>query len=55
VTAGSGFIRCLYDQSTTPVGPSTGARAAAFWEFIDRECETGTGGLTAARHVTNGV
>ena len=55
VTAGSGFIRCLYDQSTTPVGPSTGALAAAFWEFIDGECQTGTGGLTAARHVTTGV
>ena len=55
VTAGAGFIRCIYEQSTTPVGPSTGALAAAFWEFIDRECETGTGGLTPARHVTTGV
>ena len=24
VTAGGGFIRCLYEPSTTPVGPSTG-------------------------------
>jgi hypothetical protein len=47
VTAGAGFIRCLYDQMTTPIGLSTGARAAAFWEFIDRECNTGTNGLTA--------
>ncbi len=54
VTAGAGFIRCLYEQSTTPVGPSTGALAAAFWKFIDRECETGTGGLTPARPVTKG-
>ena len=54
VTAGAGFIRCLYEQSTTPVGPSTGALAAAFWKFIDRECETGTGGLTPARPVTQG-
>ncbi len=49
VTAGAGFVRCLYDQATTPTGPSTGARAAAFWEFIDRECSVGTGGLTPAR------
>ncbi len=49
VTAGGGFVRCLYDQAATPVGPSTAARAVAFWEFIDRELAVGTSGLTPAR------
>ncbi len=48
VTAGGGFIRCLYEPSTTPVGPSTGPWAAAFWDFVARECAVGTGGLTPA-------
>lgn len=49
VTAGAGFIRCIYEPSTTPKGPSTGPRATAFWDFIDHECHTGTTGLTPAR------
>lgn len=48
VTASAGFVRCRYEPTVTPVGRSTGTRAAAFWEFIDREYETGTAGLTAA-------
>ncbi|HYN31697.1 MAG TPA: hypothetical protein VES40_03665 [Ilumatobacteraceae bacterium] len=55
VTAGAGFIRCIYEQATTPTGPSTGTRAAAFWKFIDRECNTGTADLTSARDPTKGV
>ncbi len=49
VTAGSGFIRCLYDQASTPIGPSTGPRAVAFWEFAAAEFGIDTAGLTAAR------
>jgi hypothetical protein len=49
VTAGAGFVRCLYEQAATPVGPSTAARAAAFWEFIDRHYALGTSGLAPAR------
>lgn len=48
VTAGSGFIRCLYDQASTPTGPSTGPRAAAFWDFAAVEFGIDTAGLTAA-------
>jgi hypothetical protein len=55
VTAGAGFIRCLYEQASTPVGPSTGALAAAFWDFIDSEHHPGTGGLAPARHAATGV
>jgi hypothetical protein len=49
VTAGSGFIRCLYDQASTPIGPSTGPRAVAFWEFAAAEFGIDTAGLAAAR------
>jgi hypothetical protein len=49
VTAGAGFVRCLYDQASTPIGPSTGPRAAAFWEFAAAELGTDTAGLTPAR------
>ena len=49
VTTGSGFIRCLYDQASTPIGPSTGPRAAAFWQFAATELGTATAGLTPAR------
>jgi ATP-grasp domain len=51
VTAGAGFVRCFYEPASTPVGPSTGDMAAAFWDFVDREHHTGTGGLTPARPV----
>jgi hypothetical protein len=49
VTAGGGFIRYVYEPSTTPFGPSTAPLAVAFWDFISRECGVGTGGLTPAR------
>jgi hypothetical protein len=48
VTAGSGFIRCVYEREVTPVGPPTAPRAAEFWSFLDSELATRTGGLTAA-------
>lgn len=48
LTAGPGLVRCAYTPEATPVGPSTGPRAAAFWAFADRELGTCTGPLTAA-------
>ncbi len=48
VSAGAGFVRCRYDQTSTPSGPSTGRRAAAFWEFAAAELGTDTAGLTPA-------
>lgn len=48
VTAGAGFVRCLYDRASTPIGPSTGRRAAAFWDFAAREFGIDTAGLTPA-------
>jgi hypothetical protein len=47
VTAGSGFVRCVYERDATPVGPPTAPRAAAFWSFLDGELATGTGRLTS--------
>ncbi len=49
VTAGAGYVRCLYVQTSTPIGPSTGARAAAFWDFAAAEFGIDTAGLTSAR------
>jgi hypothetical protein len=49
VTAGVDFVRCVYDQASTPIGPSTGPRAAAFWNFAAEEFGADIGGLTAAR------
>jgi hypothetical protein len=52
VTAGAGFIRCVYDQTATPVGPPTADRASRFWEFIARETGAATADLTPATSVT---
>ena len=49
VTAGAGFVRCLYDQASTPIGPPTGPRAAAFWDFVASEFAIDTAELTCAR------
>ncbi len=46
VTAGSGFVRCVYERDATPVGQTTAPRAASFWSFLDGELATGTGRLT---------
>ncbi len=48
VTIGSSFVRFVYDQATTPVGPSTAQRACDFWTFADRELGTEIGHLTPA-------
>ncbi len=47
VTAGSGFVRCVYERDATPIGPPTAPRAAEFWSFIDHEFATGQDPLTA--------
>ena len=49
VTAGDGFTRVNFDPARTPVGPSVGPRAAAFWRFADAELGTDVGPLEAAR------
>ena len=46
VTAGEGFTRISFDAARTPVGPSVGPRAAAFWRFADDELGTDVGALT---------
>jgi hypothetical protein len=48
ITIGPGFIRCIYDPATTPVGPSTAQRACDFWGFADTEFGTEIGHLTPA-------
>ncbi len=48
VTAGPDFVRCRYVAGRTPVGPSTGSRAAAFWNFAERQLGMNTGDLTPA-------
>lgn len=55
VTAGSGFVRCIYEPAVTPTGPSTGRLATAFWDFIGRETGADTLGLTAALDRAAGV
>jgi hypothetical protein len=41
------FLRCTFDPDATPIGPSVGSRAAAFWDFADRELGTAVGPLAA--------
>jgi hypothetical protein len=53
VTVGAGFVRCVWNPATTPVGPSTGPRACAFWAEADRTLGTQTGPLTPAPDVLN--
>jgi hypothetical protein len=48
VTAGAGFVRCVYEHASTPIGPSTGLRAVAFWDFVAAEFDIDTAGLTSA-------
>ena len=52
VTAGEGFVRCVYDPRATPVGPSTAGRAAAFWDFVADAAGTDTAGLAPATDLT---
>jgi hypothetical protein len=42
------FLHCTFAPDATPVGPSVGSRAAAFWDFADRELGTAVGPLAAA-------
>jgi len=48
LTIGAGFVRCVWNPSTTPVGPSTAAKACDFWSHSDREFGTAIGPLTPA-------
>lgn len=48
VSAGPGFARCGFDRARTPIGPSVGPRAAAFWRFAEPEFGIGAGDVTAA-------
>jgi hypothetical protein len=47
VSAGARFARVTFDAGRTPVGPSVGGRAAAFWRFADVALSTGVGPLDA--------
>ena len=53
--AGQRFLRCTYEPSATPVGPSTAARAASFWDFAALELGADTAGLSPARPITTRV
>ncbi len=48
VMAGEGIVRCRYVTGPTPVGPSTGGRAAAFWNFAAAEFGIPTADLSPA-------
>ncbi len=52
VTAGESghgsFVRCLFDEAATPVGPSVAPRAAAFWRFINADLGLGLGRVVSA-------
>jgi hypothetical protein len=52
VVAAEGFARLELHAERTPVGPSIGPRAAAFWRFADDAIGTGIGPLTAPADVT---
>jgi hypothetical protein len=52
VVASGHFARCTYETPRTPVGPSTGERAAAFWRFLDDEGVTAIGPMSAPVDVT---
>lgn len=51
VVTGGHFARCLFNPATTPVGPSVGERAVAFWAFLDASGVTSAGSLTAPTDV----
>ena len=48
IMAGEGIVRCRYVPGSTPVGPSTGERAAAFWSFAAAEFGIPTSDLSPA-------
>jgi len=48
VTIGPSFIRCIYDPTSTPIGPSTAQQACDFWAFADREFGSDIGPLLPA-------
>ena len=54
LAAGSEFARLSFDPARTPVGPSVGVRAAAFWRFYDESFSAGIGPLEAPPDVLGG-
>ncbi|MET0663304.1 MAG: hypothetical protein ABWZ42_09250, partial [Ilumatobacteraceae bacterium] len=48
VMSGESIVRCRYAPGATPVGPSTGERAAAFWRFAAAEFGTPTADVFSA-------
>jgi hypothetical protein len=48
VVVGDGFVRCVWNPSTAPVGPSTATSACRFWAEADRTLGTNIGPLTPA-------
>jgi hypothetical protein len=49
--SGGGYARLFMAPERTPVGPSIGPRAAAFWRFYDDVADAGIGPLEAAPDV----
>lgn len=54
VAAAQGFARVTFAAARTPVGPSVGDRAVAFWRFADEAIGTAVGPLTAPPDVAAG-
>ncbi len=54
VVAKGAFIGVMFTPERTPVGPSVGARAVAFWRFADAELGTTFGPLVAPPDMTAG-
>jgi hypothetical protein len=49
--SGGGYARLFMTPARTPIGPSIGPRAAAFWRFYDEVTDAGLGPLEAAPDV----
>ena len=52
VTVGTRMVRCVWNPTTTPVGPSTAPRACEFWRYAAREFGADIGPLSPAPDVT---
>jgi hypothetical protein len=52
VTIGAHMVRCVWNPTTMPVGPSTAPRACEFWRYVEREFGADIGPLSPAPDVT---
>jgi hypothetical protein len=52
VTIGAHMVRCVWNPTTMPVGPSTAPRACEFWRSVEREFGVDIGPLAPAPDVT---